>query len=104
MDGSRFDRVARTLAAGATRRQALLGVTSGAMASLLGLAGVEDAAAGCVKPGKKGQGAEAGNVLRRSLPGRNQQEGRQMRLYRRTEGMRPQVRRHQDRSPALRGV
>ncbi len=54
MDGSRFDRITRALAIGQTRRRTLQGIFGGTFAGLLGLAGVEDAAAACVKPGKKG--------------------------------------------------
>ncbi len=54
MDGSRFDGLVRTLATGQTRRRALQSLGGGSLASLLGLAGLEDAAAACVKPGKKG--------------------------------------------------
>jgi len=55
MDGTRFDGFARTLAAGRTRRRALQALAGGTLAGLLGLTGgVEEAAAACVKPGKKG--------------------------------------------------
>lgn len=54
MDGSRFDGFVRALATGATRRRALRGVAGSAFAGLLGHLGIEEAAAACVKPGKKG--------------------------------------------------
>ncbi|MDQ3413169.1 MAG: hypothetical protein M3509_13740 [Chloroflexota bacterium] len=54
MDGSRFDGITRALATGATRRRTLLGVAGSTLAGLLGLVGVEDAAAACIKPGKQG--------------------------------------------------
>lgn len=54
MDGTRFDGLTRALATGATRRRTLLGVAGSALAGLLGLAGIEEAAAACVKAGKKG--------------------------------------------------
>jgi len=54
MDGLRFDGITRALATGTTRRHTLLGVAGSAIAGLLGFTGIEDAAAACIKPGKKG--------------------------------------------------
>ncbi len=54
MDGSRFDGITRALATDQTRRWTLQGFAGSALAGLLGLIGSEDAAAACVKPGKKG--------------------------------------------------
>lgn len=51
MDGSRFDGITRALATGRTRRHALQGLAASAIVGLLGLAGIEDAAA-CRKTGK----------------------------------------------------
>lgn len=55
MDGSRFDGLARILATGQSRRQAIFGVASGALAGVLSLpADEQTAAAACIKLGRNG--------------------------------------------------
>jgi hypothetical protein len=79
MDGSRFDRITRALAPGATRRRALLGIAGSAVALLMGQIGVEEATAACIKPGKKGcQGPQHRQCCAgaRCKGGSNTKEGR----------------------------
>lgn len=54
MDDLRFDRLVWALVTGATRRQTLQRVAGAGLAGLLAQAGIEEAAAACVKLGKKG--------------------------------------------------
>lgn len=54
MDQTRFDGLTRMMATGSTRRQVCHGLTGGTVAVLLSHFGIEEAAAGCVKPGQQG--------------------------------------------------
>lgn len=53
MDADTFDRMARRLSGSSTRRGALKALTGGALGALLILLGNADAAAACLRPGRK---------------------------------------------------
>ena len=70
MDADRFDRLARTLAASASRRRVLRGLTGGVLGGVLGLVGLEEAAAACRLSGQRCSPANACCNGARCLDGR----------------------------------